>query len=159
MGFGIAKGFGFESALEDLIYEQLQGQEQAAEKVVDFARTMLENVKGGLVAGIGLLILFYTVIKIFSQIESSFNRIWGITKSRSLGRKITDYFSLILICPVFLIVSSAVAVFLASEVRSAAQEKARACSRPSRKERFAGRTRSGAWSLYDRSDSPETRSR
>ena len=122
LGFGIAKGFGFEKALEGLIYEQLQGQEQAAEKVVMFARAMLENVKGGLVAGIGLVLLFYSVIKIFSQIESSFNNIWGVKRPRSLGRKITDYFSLILICPVFFIVSSAVAVFLASEVRSATQE-------------------------------------
>ena len=122
LGFGIAKGFGFEKALEGLIYEQLQGQEQAAEKVVDFARATLENVRGGLVAGIGLVILFYTVIKILSHIESSFNDIWGIARPRSLGRKITDYFSLILICPVFFFVSSAVAVFLASEVRSATQE-------------------------------------
>ena len=114
MGFGIAKGFGFEKTLRTFILEKLEGQEQVAAQVVEFARALLENVKGGLVAGIGVVILFYTVIKIFSHIESAFNDIWGITRSRSLGRKITDYFSMTLICPIFFIISSTGTVFITS---------------------------------------------
>ncbi|MBW1961503.1 MAG: YihY family inner membrane protein [Deltaproteobacteria bacterium] len=120
--FGIAKGFGFEKALESGLYEQFKGQEQVAVQVVGFARTLLENVKGGLVAGVGLVILFYTVIKILSHIEKAFNDIWGVARQRSMGRKMTDYFSLMLICPVFLVVTSAVTVFLAGEVKGIVQE-------------------------------------
>ena len=65
MGFGIAKGFGFEQTLEKFIIEKLEGQEQVAAQAVDFARALLENVRGGLVAGIGLIILFYTVVRFF----------------------------------------------------------------------------------------------
>ncbi len=122
LGFGIAKGFGFEKALEKLLFEQLQGQEQVAIRVVAFARELLENVKGGLVAGIGLVTLFYTVVKIFSHIESSFNNIWGIARSRGLGQKIIEYFSLMLICPVFFVVTSAATVFVTSEVKGFTQE-------------------------------------
>jgi membrane protein len=122
LGFGIAKGFGFENALENLVYEQLQGQEQVAIRVVDFARKLLEDVKGGLVAGIGLVTLFYTVIKIFSHIESSFNNIWGIAQSRRLGQKIIEYFSLMVICPVFFVLTSAATVFVTSEVKGFTQE-------------------------------------
>lgn len=71
---------------------------------------------GGVVAGIGLLILFYTIIKILSNIESAFNDIWGIKRSRSLGRKITDYLSLMLIAPVLLILSSAMTVLVFSGI-------------------------------------------
>jgi len=122
LGFGIAKGFGFEKTLENLIYEQLPGQEQVATQVVDFAHALLENVKGGLVAGIGLIVLFYTVVKILSHIESAFNDVWGITRSRSLGRKITDYFSLMLICPMFFVVISALTAFLTTEVKGVVQD-------------------------------------
>ena len=122
MGFGIAKGFGFEKTLRTFILEKLEGQEQVAAQVVEFARALLENVKGGLVAGIGVAILFYTVIKIFSHIESAFNDIWGITRSRSLGRKITDYFSMTLICPIFFIISSTGTVFITSGAKQAVEK-------------------------------------
>ncbi len=114
MIFGIAKGFGFEKSLEKLLYENLEAQEQIIGQVVDFAHALLQNVKGGLVAGIGLLILFYTIIKILSQIESAFNDIWGIKSARSLGRKITDYLSLMLISPFLFFVSSTITVVINS---------------------------------------------
>jgi len=114
MIFGIAKGFGFEKSLEKLLYENLEAQEQIIGQVVDFAHTLLQNVKGGLVAGIGLLILFYTIIKILSQIESAFNDIWGIKNARSLGRKITDYLSLMLISPFLFFISSTITVVINS---------------------------------------------
>ncbi len=114
MGFGISKGFGFEKALEKLLLERLEGQEQVVSQIVEFSRALLENVRGGFIAGIGLIILFYTIIKILSHIESAFNDIWGIKESRSLGRKISDYLSLMFICPVLFIISSTSTVFIKS---------------------------------------------
>ena len=121
LGFGIAKGFGFDKDLEGFLFEKLEGQEQVATQVVEFSRALLENVKGGLVAGIGVLVLFYTVIKILSHIESAFNDIWYIDGSRSLGRKITDYFSLMLICPLFLLMSSGLTVLITSSAKLAVE--------------------------------------
>jgi membrane protein len=122
MAFGVAKGFGFEETLQAFILEKLEGQEAVAHQVVDFAEKLLENVQGGLVAGIGVVVLLYTVLKILSHIESSFNDIWGVERSRSLGRKITDYFSLMLVCPIFFIVSSTASVFLTSGVREVSEQ-------------------------------------
>lgn len=116
MIFGIAKGFGFENTLERMLMKSLEGQEQIVERVVAFSHAMLDSVKGGFVAGIGLLILFYTIIKILSNIESALNDIWGIKRSRSLGRKITDYLSIMLIGPVLLVLSSTLTVLVSSGV-------------------------------------------
>ncbi len=121
LGFGIAKGFGFDKDLEGFLFEKLEGQEQVATQVVEFSRALLENVKGGLMAGIGVLVLFYTVIKILSHIESAFNDIWYIDGSRSLGRKITDYFSLMLICPLFFLMSSGLTVLITSSAKLAVE--------------------------------------
>jgi membrane protein len=121
MAFGVAKGFGFEDTLKTFIIEKLEGQEEVARQIVDFAVKLLENVKGGLVAGIGLVILLYTVLKILSHIESSFNDIWGIESHRPFFRQITDYFSIMFIGPIFFIVSSALSVFLTSGAREATQ--------------------------------------
>ncbi|MFO7785498.1 MAG: YihY/virulence factor BrkB family protein [Desulfatiglandales bacterium] len=121
MIFGVAKGFGFEKNLREILLERLTGQEEVALKIIDFSHALLDNVKGGLVAGIGIVILFYTIIKILSHIENAFNDIWGIKKSRTLARKITDYLSMILICPVLFLMSSGATIIIASGVRQATE--------------------------------------
>lgn len=116
MAFGIAKGFGADKALKNRLIENMAGQEEVITRVISFAETLLDNAKGGVIAGIGILLLFWTVIKVLGHIESSFNAIWGLTKERSLGRKFSDYLSLMLICPALLILSSGATVFITSQI-------------------------------------------
>ncbi len=117
MAFGIAKGFGFEKMLSAQLLERFPGQEEVITQVIGFANTFLENTKGGLIAGIGIVVLFWTVIKVLGNIEVSFNDIWGIKKPRTLMRKFSDYLSIMLICPVLLIVSSSVTIFISTQVK------------------------------------------
>jgi membrane protein len=116
MVFGIAKGFGFEKNLQKVLMKSLEGQEQIVERILDFSNALLASVKGGFVAGVGLIILFYTIIKILSNIENAFNDIWGIKKARSLGRKITDYLSIMLIGPILFVVSSTMTVLISGGI-------------------------------------------
>ncbi len=118
MVFGIAKGFGFEQVLEQQLFERLQGQKEVLEQIIAFAHSLLENTQGGLIAGIGVVILFWTVIKLLGNIESSLNDIWGISKTRSLGRKFSDYLSAILICPFLFIIASSITVAITSQIKS-----------------------------------------
>ena len=112
MLFGIAKGFGFEERVEQELLASFQGQEEVITKIIDFANNLLQNTKGGLIAGIGVALLFWAVIKILGNIENSFNYIWGVKKNRPLGRKFSDYLSFMLICPVLLVMSSSLTVFV-----------------------------------------------
>ena len=117
MAFGIAKGFGIEKILEKQLYEKLAGQEEVVGRIINFSQSLLETTKGGVIAGVGVAILFWTVIKVLGNIESSFNDIWGIRKSRTWGRKFSDYLSIMLICPLLLIMSSSVTVLVTSQVK------------------------------------------
>jgi membrane protein len=118
MAFGLAKGFGFEKTLERQLFERFPGQEEVLLQATTFAHSLLDNTKGGLIAGVGLLLLFWTVIRVLGNIEDSFNHIWGIAKPRGFARKISDYLSAMLVCPVLFIVSSAVTVVIGSQVRT-----------------------------------------
>jgi membrane protein len=75
------------------------GLRQAIDKVLSFVRDT--DVKG--LGAFGLLILMYTVLKLLSSVEQTFNDIWGIRKSRSLVRKFADYLSMVVIVPVLLV--------------------------------------------------------
>ncbi len=114
--FGVAKGFGFEKKLEQDLLEQLQEQDTFMLQVIGFAQNMLATTKGGLIAGIGIVVLFWTVIKVISNIEESFNSIWQIQENRPWSRKVSDYLSLMMLAPVLLIASSSITIFVKTQI-------------------------------------------
>jgi membrane protein len=116
MAFGIAKGFGFQNHLEQLLLEKMPGQEEVIKRIIVFSQSMLENTQGGVIAGVGVVLLFWTVIKVLGNIEESFNDIWGIKKGRTFARKFSDYLSIMMICPILLIMSSSVTVMISSQL-------------------------------------------
>ncbi|KUL13241.1 MAG: YihY family protein [Proteiniphilum sp. 51_7] len=71
------------------------------EKSLDEARG------GGVFAGIGILLFLYTIIKLFGDIENNFNKIWRITRGRSITRKVTDYSAMVLLIPFFFVLVNA----------------------------------------------------
>lgn len=115
LAFGIAKGFGLEQRLESQLYQRLAGQEEVVEKIIAFARSLLENTQGGLIAGIGVLLLFWSAIKVLSNIEGTLNDIWKV-RSRSFIRKFTDYLTIMIISPLLVIASSSVTVYITTQV-------------------------------------------
>ncbi len=121
MVFGIAKGFGLEKILENQLLQKLQGQEEVVAKIIAFANTMLENTRGGLIAGIGVAVLFWTVIKVLANIENSFNEIWGVKKPRVFSRKLSDYLMIMLICPVLFITSSSATIIAGAKIAQVAR--------------------------------------
>ncbi|MCC5877428.1 MAG: YihY/virulence factor BrkB family protein, partial [Candidatus Sumerlaeia bacterium] len=116
LSFGVAKGFGFERRLETQLRNAFQGQEEVIERSILFANQLLAQTQGGLVAGIGLIILIWTVVKVLGHIEESFNAIWGISKSRHLLRKFSDYLSFLFVSPMIILISSSMTVFITSQV-------------------------------------------
>ena len=124
MLFGIAKGFGLEKRVENLIADSFQGQEDVASRIINFANSLLESARGGVIAGIGVAILLWTIIKVLGNIEASFNEIWGVRNPRSLSRKLTDYLSMVLICPVLFVMAGSVTVLISSQINLLLQKYA-----------------------------------
>jgi membrane protein len=125
VAFGIAKGFGLEKLIEKQILqiaEKANWQTDVTNQIITFSHSLLENVKGGLIAGVGVILLFWTVISILGKIEESFNAIWEVKKSRTLLRKFSDYLTMMLLAPILLIISSSITVVLASQVKVIAQK-------------------------------------
>ncbi|BDX38071.1 hypothetical protein CYCD_14260 [Tenuifilaceae bacterium CYCD] len=120
MAFGIAKGFGFDKYLEEQIIANFKGQEEVMNQVITFANSLLARTGGGIIAGIGIVLLFWSVMKVLTNIENSFNDIWQIEKPRTYTRKFTDYLSIMLIAPILLISSSSINIFLTTQINTIA---------------------------------------
>lgn len=124
MAFGIAKGFGLEQTLQVQILEAAQHsqQKEVILWLLGFGQKMLANTKGGLVAGVGVVILLWSVMSIMGNIESSFNDIWAVKKSRSLLRKFTDYMAIMILAPLLLVSSGSITIFISSQVNQIAEQ-------------------------------------
>jgi len=122
MAFAIAKGFGLEERLTLIIHERLDSYPEVSDKLVEFSSALLERTGAGLIAGIGVVMLFWSVIKVFNNIEKSFNVIWRVTASRSWYRKFSDYLSMMLLAPLLVLAASSANVFLKSFLIKAAKD-------------------------------------
>lgn len=127
--FSVAKGFGFyDTLIHDTIdpfldrtfgpldsglsmdgrgplaapAENMHEMRTAIARVLDFVNRTEVSALGAL----GLALLVFTVLKLLSTIERSFNEIWGVQRSRSLLRKLSDYLAMVVITPIFLFVAT-----------------------------------------------------
>jgi membrane protein len=116
LAFAVAKGFGVEQTLGEQLMAKLEGHEEVAERIIGFAQSLLQNTRGGAIAGVGIILLFWTVIKVLGNIEKSFNDIWGVKTPRTMSRKLADYLSVMMICPVLLIMASSITVLLTTQI-------------------------------------------
>jgi len=112
IAFVVTKGFGLEKLIKDEIYKTFFLQDEILDQILIFSQRTLENAKGELIAGTGILFLIWSVVKIFSAVEKSFNEIWKVQESRTFVRKLTDYMSLIFLFPLIIVLSNGLSVIL-----------------------------------------------
>lgn len=116
--FAIARGFGFANLLEDQFRNGLEGQALTAETILSFIDSYLSHAKSGVFIGVGLIMLFYTVLLLTYNMERTFNSIWQVKKPRSLYRKMTDYFSMLLLLPLLILLSSGISIFMSTFIKN-----------------------------------------
>lgn len=99
LGFGIIKGFGFETTLEAYLYERFPENEALIANAFTFINNVLMRTSGGLVAITGMAVLVWAAASVFNNVESAFNAIWEVKQSRSVTRKASTYTAVIFILP------------------------------------------------------------
>lgn len=114
----IAGGFGFEKIIESQILESFPAQRDALSTAFQFVDNYLKFSQSGIVIGIGVVFLLWTVISLLSNIEMTMNKIWQ-AKERSLYHKINDYTSLFIILPILMILSSGTSVLITTFLKDA----------------------------------------
>jgi membrane protein len=120
--FGIAKGFGLQKRLEEEVLSQIPVQEEVLHQILRYAHILLENTRGGVVAGVGVVILLWSALKVFNHLEASLNDIWQVEQTRSWKRKISNYLSFLLVAPLILLVYSSAPAFMATQLESMASK-------------------------------------
>jgi len=114
--FGIAKGFGIQKYLESELIEKMKGQEKIFGYIISFANTALEDVKGGFITGLVIVVFIVLIVGLLSNIEKSFDEIWGVRQSRTIGRRLSNYLSILFVAPILFIISSHIIVIITARI-------------------------------------------
>ena len=117
MLFAIARGFGFQNLLQSELFKYFPAQRQALETALTYVDNYLAQASQGVFIGIGLIFLLWTLISLMSNVEDTFNHVWGVDTKRSLQRKFTDYTALFLLIPVLMVCSAGISIFMSDAVQ------------------------------------------
>jgi membrane protein len=109
--FSILKGLGVQKRLEPILLEKLSA---GSEKIVIQVVQYIDNTNVNTLGALGLMGLIVTAISVIGNIELALNGIWGVQHTRSLGRKFSDYLSVLLTCPILMVA----ALSLTSSIQS-----------------------------------------
>ena len=108
--FGVARGFGYNKYIEVWFRELLGSQPQAADAIINFVNSYLVHTKSGVLLGVGLVLMLYTVLMLTLNVEKTFNAIWQVKHRRSLYRAVTDYLAMLLLVPVVIVLVSGLSI-------------------------------------------------
>ncbi len=110
--FAVLKGLGVQNTLQPLILERITvGSEEIVNQIVAY----INNTNVGSLGTIGLVALIFTVVALLSNIETSFNMIWGVPETRSRWRRFSDYIAVLVIAPILLFVAISMTTTLQSQ--------------------------------------------
>ena len=114
----VAKGFGVADVIETQLNKSFLGETGMVPTIMEMVDRYLETAQDGLFIGIGILILLWAVYSFFQSVETAFNQIWNVQKSRSILRQITTYIAIVVLIPVLLVCSAGINIFLHTTVES-----------------------------------------
>jgi membrane protein len=110
VAFSISKGFGLQNAgfIREMLMRVTTGKVEVVDKIIGY----INNTNVQTLGWVGVATLLFTVFSLIGTIEKAFNTIWRVEKGRTPWRKVADFFPVILICPIFLLVASSFNVSL-----------------------------------------------
>lgn len=101
---GVTKGFGLDKLFIQQLLNMLPENNEILFNILNVTNNLLKTVKSGVLAGIGVIILITSVIKLLMMLEKAFNNIWKVNKKRPYFQKLINGIAVIFIVPLALVI-------------------------------------------------------
>lgn len=110
VAFSVAKGFGiYETPLLRDVLLRLMAEKA---DVVDAILGYIQNTNVKALGFIGVATLFVTSVSLLTTMEEAFNIIWNAKSQRGLWSRFSNYITVILVCPIFILAAFSVTATL-----------------------------------------------
>jgi membrane protein len=104
IAFSMLKGLGFHSRLENVLINFLTAeQEELSSRIIEY----IANTNFKALGAFGTALLIYASVMMLSNVERTFNELWGVPQQRTISRKISNYISVLFLGPFLMVLSTA----------------------------------------------------
>lgn len=103
-----------EKAVE-LIIRQLSADPKRGDDLKAYISKLIDNTNEATIGVVGFIVLIITAFSLLTSMEKSFNRVWAVHTFRPFFRRITIYWSILTVAPLFLAVSITASSFVQSQ--------------------------------------------
>jgi membrane protein len=113
VALSISKALGLQNSafIRAALLRITAGREELARTILHFVETSSVRTLGYL----GTLVLIAMAVAMVITVENAFNAIWGVARGRSMWRKFTDFFSVLVLSPLLVFLAVSFTVSLQSE--------------------------------------------
>ncbi len=103
IALAIAKALGQDGPAVEKLIENTREMPEQFQTLLESILDVVRQTDFGKLGAIGALVLLLMVVQVLSRMEHSFNQVWSIEKPRSWTRRITNYISIGLVVPLFML--------------------------------------------------------
>ena len=110
--FSLLKAFGVHNQMQPLLQNFLEPLGEGSSELTTQILGFVSNIDVRLLGVVGLSLLLYAVLRLMHKIQKSLDFTWDLDASPSIGKRMADYISLLMVGPllVFALISAASAV-------------------------------------------------
>lgn len=106
--FAVTDGFGLRDSLQEMLYGYFDANQEAVDVMIGFADNILNAAQSSTMGLISALMFVWLVFWMMISVESAFNIVWKVKKSRNIFRRLAVYGTILVLSPfVVLILFSA----------------------------------------------------
>ncbi len=98
IAFAITGGLGLEDTLKELLVNNIPNQ-QAVDTLFGFAENVINTAQSSPVGLVSALLFAWLVIWMMMCVESVFNNVWRVNKSRNIFKRLTFYLMILILSP------------------------------------------------------------
>lgn len=118
VGSAVLKGLGVgQGRISGIVNgEWISDMPDAFQEAVDAILQLVDKTNFAALGGIGLVVFVITAVLLLSNIEKSFNLIWGVRTNRGFHRQLMNYTSILVLVPLLLFATASVRATLAAKI-------------------------------------------
>jgi membrane protein len=111
----VLKGFGVhETVVQPALAQFLAPLGDRGTELTTQIVAFVDNINGRALGAAGLAFLMFTAFSLVHKVEAAFNWVWRVQEGRSIGRRLSEYLSVLLIGPLTIFIALGVTASLTS---------------------------------------------
>jgi membrane protein len=99
VSFSLLKAFGVHNRLEEVLLHAFAPLGERGAEIATRIVQFVDQVRVGVLGGVGLVILLLTVLSLIQKVEAALNATWRVHTMRSFGERFSGYLSVLLVGP------------------------------------------------------------